>query len=220
MQMMTQIPYLQRWILFFVFYICVNPHLLICFGHISTNERLDVSFQVPLLHLMYDVSTVCKYFGTGFFEQAWYFQQKIWNCTSIACHPSEKFLVKLFIISPTVLHFYVSKFLIFCYILTTVYRLLYYRLVTKALSVRKALSMKQHIKALVGTRKFLSEFCLEVLSIEFDFKFLSFVSFKRFSRVKSIKFVILYFLWHETCYQTLFLTVFLFSSFYISSSYS
>ena len=65
-QMMTQIPYLQRWILFFVFYIFENPHILLCFGHISTNERPDASFQVPLLQLMmYDVSIVCKYFGTG-----------------------------------------------------------------------------------------------------------------------------------------------------------
>ena len=44
--------------------------------------------------------------------------------------------------------------------------------------------MKQHIKALVGTRKFLSELCLEVLSIEFDIKLLLFVSIKRFSGVK------------------------------------
>ena len=69
-QMMTPIPYLQKWILFFVFYIFENSHHLLCFGHISTNERLDASFQVPLLHLMYGVSTVCKYFGPGFFEQA------------------------------------------------------------------------------------------------------------------------------------------------------
>ena len=47
--------------------------------------------------------------------------------------------------------------------------------------------MKQHIKASVGTRKFLSEFCLEVLSIEFNIKLLSFASFKRFSGAKIYK---------------------------------
>ena len=47
--------------------------------------------------------------------------------------------------------------------------------------------MKQHIKASVGTRKFLSEFCLEALSTEFNIKLLSFVSFKRFSSVKIYK---------------------------------
>ena len=90
-QMMKQIPYLQRWILFFVFYICENPHLVLCIGHRSTNERPDASFQVLLLHLMmYDVSTVCKYFGTGFFEQAWYFQKETLklhiNCLSFFKH--------------------------------------------------------------------------------------------------------------------------------------
>ena len=50
-QMMTQIPYLQRQILLFVFYVCENPHILLYFGHISTNEKPDASFQVPLLHL-------------------------------------------------------------------------------------------------------------------------------------------------------------------------
>ena len=50
--MMTKIPSLQRWILLFVFYICENPHILLYIGHISTNERPDASFQVPLLHLM------------------------------------------------------------------------------------------------------------------------------------------------------------------------
>ena len=49
-QMMTQIPYLQRWILLFVFYICENPHILLYFGHTSTNEKPDASFQVPLIH--------------------------------------------------------------------------------------------------------------------------------------------------------------------------
>ena len=38
--------------------------------------------------------------------------------------------------------------------------------------MKKALSMKQHTKALVRTRKFLSELCLEVLSFEFDIKIL------------------------------------------------
>ena len=47
--------------------------------------------------------------------------------------------------------------------------------------------MKQHIKASVGTRKFLSEFCLEVLSIEFNIKLLLFASFKRFSGAKIYK---------------------------------
>ena len=46
-QMMTQIPYLQRWILLFVFYICENPHILLYFGHISTNEKPGANFQVP-----------------------------------------------------------------------------------------------------------------------------------------------------------------------------
>ena len=50
--------------------------------------------------------------------------------------------------------------------------------------LRKALSVKQHIKTSVGTRKFLSEFYLEVASIDFNMKLLSFVSFKRFSGVK------------------------------------
>ena len=49
---MTQISYLQKCILFFVFYTCENPHLLLCLGHISTNERPDASFQVLLPHLM------------------------------------------------------------------------------------------------------------------------------------------------------------------------
>ena len=44
-QMMTQIPYLQRWILFFVFYICKDFHLLVYFGHISTNEDLMLVFR-------------------------------------------------------------------------------------------------------------------------------------------------------------------------------
>ena len=57
----------------------------------------------------------------------------------------------------------------------------------KAFSMRKALSMKQHIKTSVGTRKFLSELCLEVVSIEFDIKPLPFVSFRRFSGVKIYK---------------------------------
>ena len=174
--MMTQIPHRQRWILFFVFYICENPHRLLCFGHISTSERRDASFQVSLLHLMmYDVSTVCKYFSIGFFEQAWYYQWKIWNCASIVCHFSNKFLVKLFIFSPTRLHFYLSKFLIFYYILS-----MNHLLVKKSIVNEEGIVNEWHIK---GTRKFLSEFCLKVLSIEFDIKFLSFVSFKRFSGV-------------------------------------
>ena len=81
------------------------------------------------------------------------------------CHFSNKFLVKLFIFSRTRFHFLLSRFLIFYYILTIHY-------------------VKQHIKTSVGTRKFLSEFCLEVASIEFIMKLLSFVSFKRFSGVK------------------------------------
>ena len=174
--MMTQIPYLQRWILLFVFYIFYivfyiwqNSHPLLCFGHISTNERPDASFQVPLLHrMMYDVFTICKYFSTHLFEQAWYFQWKIVNCTSIVFHFSNKFLVKLFIFSRTRLHFLLSRFLIFYYILTIHH-------------------VKQHIKTSVGTRKFLSEFYLEVASIEFIMKLLSFVSFKRFSGVKIYK---------------------------------
>ena len=63
--------------------------------------------------------------------------------------------------------------------------LLYFSfLLRNALSIRKALSTKQLIKASVGTRKFLSEFYLEVLWIEFDIKLLLFVSFKRISSVK------------------------------------
>ena len=153
----------------FDFYIWQNSHPLLCFGHISTNERPDASFQVPLLHLMmYDVFTICKYFSMRLFEQAWYFQYKILNCTSMFCHFSNKFLVKLFIFFRTQFHFLLSRFLIFYYILTIHY-------------------VKQHIKTSVGTRKFLSEFCLEVASIEFIMKLLSFVSFKRFSGVKIYK---------------------------------
>ena len=57
-QMMKKMPYLQRWILLFVFYICENPGLLFCFSHISTNERPYAGFQVPLLHLMMYVLVV------------------------------------------------------------------------------------------------------------------------------------------------------------------
>ena len=46
--------------------------------------------------------------------------------------------------------------------------------------MRKALPLKQHIKASVRTRKFPSEFSLEVLSIEFN-------SALRFSGVKIYK---------------------------------
>ena len=66
---MTQIPYFQRRILFFVFYICENPYLLLCLGHTPADERPDANFQVLLLHLMmHDVYTVCKDFGMGFTE--------------------------------------------------------------------------------------------------------------------------------------------------------
>ena len=44
-QMMMQIPYLQIWILLFVFYICKDFHLLVYFGHISTNEDLMLVFR-------------------------------------------------------------------------------------------------------------------------------------------------------------------------------
>ena len=47
--------------------------------------------------------------------------------------------------------------------------------------------MKEHIKVSVGTRKFVSEFCLEVLPIEIYVKLLSFVSFKHFSSIKIYK---------------------------------
>ena len=86
--------------------------------------------------------------------------------------------------------------------------------------MRKELSMKQHIKASVGTRKFLSEFCLEVLSIEYNINLLSFVSFKRFSSVKIYK------IWCFTSFDTKpatkpsFLLYSSFSVSYISSSYS
>ena len=43
--------------------------------------------------------------------------------------------------------------------------------------MRQALSMKEHIKASVIAKKFLSEFCLEVLAVEFDIKLLSFCTF-------------------------------------------
>ena len=69
----------------------------------------------------------------------------------------------------------------------TIYLLYTTVLLRKTLSMKKASSMKQHIKALVRTRKCLSELCLEVLSIEFDIKFLSFVSIKHFSGVKFYK---------------------------------
>ena len=80
----------------------------------------------------------------------------------------KQILVKLFIFFRTRFHFLLSRFLIFYYILTIHY-------------------VKQHIKTSVGTRKFLSEFYLEVASIEFIMKLLSFVSFKRFSGVKIYK---------------------------------
>ena len=68
-RMMTQIPYLQRGILFFVFYICENPYHLLCLGHTSAKERPDANFQVLLLHLvMHDVYTAWKYFSMGFTE--------------------------------------------------------------------------------------------------------------------------------------------------------
>ena len=57
----------------------------------------------------------------------------------------------------------------------------------KALSVRKALPMKQNIKASAGTKKVLSEFCVEVLSIESDIKFDCFVRFKRVFGIKIYK---------------------------------
>ena len=57
-QMMTQIPYLPKWILFFIFYICEDPHLLLCFGHISTNERTDASFRCMMYLLFVNMSTL------------------------------------------------------------------------------------------------------------------------------------------------------------------
>ena len=69
----------------------------------------------------------------------------------------------------------------------TIYLLYITFLLRKALSMRKAWSMKQYITASEETRKFLSEFCLEVRSIEFEIKLLSFLSFKRFSNVKIYK---------------------------------
>ena len=147
---MTQIPYLQRWILFFVFYIFENPHILLCFGHISTNERPDASFQVPLLHLMmFDVSTVCKYFGTVVLSKLNISSRKseivhqlpvIFQTSSLSNCPFFHLPGGIF----TFLNFFLNFFLL-----------------RKALSMRKALSIKQHIKASVGTRKFLSEFCLK-----------------------------------------------------------
>ena len=53
--------------------------------------------------------------------------------------------------------------------------------------MRKALSMKQYIKASVWTRKFLSEFCLEVLQLNLILTFYRFVRFKRFSGIKIYK---------------------------------
>ena len=78
--------------------------------------------------------------------------------------------------------------------------------------MRKALSLKQHIKASVETRKFLSEFCLEILIIEFNIELLSSVCFKRFSGVKIYKICDeLLPLTHYLLLNTLFLTVFPFS---------
>ena len=62
--------------------------------------------------------------------------------------------------------------------------------------MRKALSMKQHIKP----QKELENFSHKLLSIEFETKLLSFVSFNRFSGVKIYKIWMLYFLWHKTYY--------------------
>ena len=188
-QMMTQIPYLQRWILFFVFYIFENPHILLCFGHISTNERPDASFQVPLLHLMmFDVSTVCKYFGTVVLSKLNISSRKseivhqlpvIFQTSSLSNCPFFHLPGGIF----TFLNFFLNFFLL-----------------RKALSMRKALSIKQHIKASVGTRKFLSEFCLKCSQLNLILSFYCLWVLRVFLVSKSIIFVMIYLLWHKTCH--------------------
>ena len=87
---------------------------------------------------------------------------------------SNHFLVKFAIFSPAPLHFYLSKF--FVLLLYTSSSL------TKALSMRKALPMKQFIKASVRSRTFLVEFFWEV-QLNFTLSFYRFVRFTRFSGI-------------------------------------
>ena len=108
--MMMQLPNLQRWILFFVFYICNNSHFLKFFTFSPT-----VVFSP-------------------------YHRRNFWFWT------------------------------------------IYFLLVQKSIVNEKSIVYETTYKSLSTnlSRKVLSESCLEVLSVKFDFKFLSFCTFQAF----------------------------------------
>ena len=144
--MMMHIPYLQICNLFFVFYICENPYLLLCFGHISTIERPHTNFQVLLLHLMIYIPVVnipvrislssldiCSRKSRILHQSYVIFQIKL-----LSNFPYFLFLVTFLLYH----HIY------FCYLTILLYTSF---LLGKPLSMKKVLSIKQHIKASVGT---------------------------------------------------------------------
>ena len=144
---MTQIQYLQRWILFFVFYTCEN--LLLCFGHISTNERPDASFQVPLLDFMTFLMVINIL--------AWVSLRRLGLCSR-----TYEITHQLSVIFQTnFLSVYSYFFLPGC-----IFTFLNFLSSTiNFLLVKKSIVNKIKYKSLRGTRKFLSEVFLEALSI-------------------------------------------------------
>ena len=106
--------------------------------------------------------------STGFFDYAKYLQLKTENCTSILRYFFKPFPCQICYIFSCPVAF--LPFEIFDLLLYTSSSL------TKALSIRKALSMKQFIKASVRTRTFLVEFFWEV-QLNFTIKLLSFCTF-------------------------------------------
>ena len=106
--------------------------------------------------------------STGFFDYAKYLQLKTENCTSILRNFFKPFPCQICYIFSCPVAF--LSFKIFDLLLYTSSSS------TKALSMRKALSMKQFIKASVRTRTFLVEFFGEV-QLNFTIKLLSFCTF-------------------------------------------
>ena len=112
--------------------------------------------------------------STGFFDYAKYLQLKTENCTSILRHFFKPFPCQICYIFSCPVTFLPSKiFDLLLYISSSL---------TKALSMRKALSMKQFIKASVRTRTYLVEFFWEV-QLNFTLSFYRFVRFTRFSGI-------------------------------------
>ena len=126
--------------------------------------------------MMYDVSTICKYQHALLWADLIFPVENLklhFNCLSffkqIPCQIVHIFSYPVAFL-PFLDFWYFTIYLLFTTIL-----------------LRKALSVKQHIKTSVGTRKCPSEFCLEVPSIEFDIKLLPFLSFERFTGIKIYK---------------------------------